>query len=155
MTRTERSAVIALPEASVDHVICNCLWFSWFCCTALLSFLQLFDHHLFLKPSRPSLFHKYRVINVESWVTHTLASARVGQFPQSLDWKCFQCLWHPCGSQKKDFFFSWMLLLYNFLVFFIPCLFFSFICNQNRSKTLESPLNSISKIVFYQRAENI
>lgn len=35
MTRTEWSAVIALPEASVDHVICNCLWFSWFCCTAL------------------------------------------------------------------------------------------------------------------------
>lgn len=41
------------------------------------------------------------------------------------------------------------------LCFFLSCLFFSFICNQNRSKTLESPLNSISKIVFCQRAENI
>lgn len=118
MTRTEWSAVIALPEASVDHVICNCLWFSWFCCTALLSFLQLFDHHLFLKPSRPSLFHKYRVINVESWVTHTLASARVGQFPQSLDWKCFQCLWHPCSSQKIFFFFAECFYFTTSLCFF-------------------------------------
>lgn len=58
--------------------------------------------------------------------------------------------------RKKIFFFLAECFYFTTsLCFFLSCLFFSFICNQNGSKTLESPLNSISKIVFYQRAENI